>query len=124
MNDDNQPCEVPLVEQLRSVPKHENAWIIEDLSSSAHRNIPYGALCHRAADQIKLLTELLKVAKCPCCDGSGAIQKVVGSRQLVTHDMALDAGDPSLEGSVFSEAEVEVEQCQWCAERNAILGIT
>jgi hypothetical protein len=35
--------------------------------------------------------------------------------------MALDAGDPSLEGSVYRQAEPEFAQCQWCDERSALL---
>jgi hypothetical protein len=31
--------------------------------------------------------------------------------------MAMDAGDPSLEGSLFCEDEWDFEQCQWCCER-------
>jgi len=43
---------------------------------------------------------LLKVAKCPCCDGSGAIPH--------------EARTP--EGSY-----VDWEQCQWCDERNKVI---
>jgi len=64
---------------------------------------------------------LLTVAKCPNCDGSGAVQVRVGTRHYATREMALDAGDPSLEGSLVSDDEWEVEQCQWCDERNQLL---
>lgn len=59
------------------------------------------------------ILNLLKVAACPNCDGSGGI--IRGERTLVSRDMATDAGIPELEGSVYSEPEVE--QCQWCDER-------
>jgi hypothetical protein len=69
----------------------------------------------------KKLTELLKVAKCPSCDGSGAVQVQVSERYTVTRDMAIDAGDPSMEGATFSEDEWELQQCQWCDERNTAI---
>jgi hypothetical protein len=43
------------------------------------------------------LVELLRVAKCPACDGSGVISHQVG------------------------EQEWEHQKCQWCDERNAAL---
>lgn len=63
------------------------------------------------------LRKLLAVASCPNCDGSGATQK--GERRLITRDMAMDAGCPEMEGSVHSEPEIE--QCQWCDERQKLL---
>ena len=35
----------------------------------------------------------------------------------------MDAGDPSLEGSVYREPELEQEQvqCEWCARRADVL---
>lgn len=60
---------------------------------------------------------LLEIARCPNCDGGGAIQ--TGQRQLVTHDMALDAGCPEMEGSLYSDDEWE--QCQWCAEKDVLI---
>ncbi len=65
--------------------------------------------------------KLLKVAKCPNCDGSGSIPRQVASQQVVTKEMALDAGDPSLAGSCFGCDEWEQEQCQWCDERTKLL---
>lgn len=44
-------CEVPLVEQLLSVPKDAREMI--EVEPMHHRNIPYGPLCHEAADRIK-----------------------------------------------------------------------
>lgn len=45
---------------------------------------------------VDILRALLKVAKCPACDGSGSIQHQIG------------------------EDEWEAEQCQWCFERAAL----
>ncbi len=70
--------------------------------------------------EIKRLWGLLSVAKCPNCDGSGCIAHQVSSRQYVTRDMAIDAGDESLEGSLYSDDEWEQEQCQWCDEVKAL----
>ncbi len=67
------------------------------------------------------LRALLKMAKCPNCDGSGCIAHKVSSRQYVTRDMAIDAGDESLEGSLYSDDEWEQEQCQWCDEVKKLL---
>lgn len=61
---------------------------------------------------------LLKIAQCPNCDGSGGIPHQVSSRQYVTRDMAIDAGDESLEGSLYSGDEWELEPCRWCYERD------
>ena len=64
---------------------------------------------------------LLRVAKCPNCDGSGAIPRQTSSRQLVTREMASDACCPEMEGSLYSDDEWELEQCQWCYERHGLL---
>lgn len=53
MSDDNQPCKVPLLEQLRSVPIGARDCL--QVGECAHRFIPYGALCHRAAREIERL---------------------------------------------------------------------
>lgn len=79
---------------------------------------------NRAVDLLaenKQLRGLLKHAICPNCDGSGAIPHQVSRREYVSRDMALDAGDPSLEGSLCSEEQWESEQCQWCYEKNQAL---
>lgn len=65
--------------------------------------------------------ELLRVAICPECDGSGAKQVQTSSRQYVTREMAMDAGDRSMEGSLYSDDAFEVQQCQWCDERKTVL---
>jgi len=64
---------------------------------------------------------LLKVAKCPACDGSGVIPVQTCVRQYVTRDMAMDAGCPEMEGSLYCDDEWEPQQCQWCDERNTLL---
>ncbi len=50
------PCEVPLIEQLRSVPETCREMI--EINPTHHRNIPYGSLCHKAADEIERLSAL------------------------------------------------------------------
>ncbi|HUX46575.1 MAG TPA: hypothetical protein VMV58_01055, partial [Desulfosporosinus sp.] len=45
------------------------------------------------------LKKLLEQAVCPNCDGSGGISHQVSERRYVARDMAIDAGDTSLEGS-------------------------
>ena len=64
---------------------------------------------------------LLRAARCPNCDGSGAIPVQTGQREYVSREMAMDAGDPSMEGSVFSDNTFELEQCQWCDELHRLL---
>lgn len=66
---------------------------------------------------LKEVRNIVEYAVCPNCDGSGA--KLVGQARRATREMALDAGDQSLEGCVVSEPEVE--QCQWCDERKHAL---
>ena len=62
------------------------------------------------------LKGLLKIAKCPNCDGSGCIPHQVSERRCVTRDMAIDAGDEQLEGALYTDEKWEMEQCQWCYE--------
>ncbi len=66
------------------------------------------------------IAALIRAARCPECDGSGVVQSG-GGTMYVTHDMAIDAGDRSLEGQVYHHQEPDVHQCQWCAERDDIL---
>ncbi len=68
-----------------------------------------------------ILKGLLGYAKCPNCDGSGGIQHQISSRTYVSKDMATDAGDPALEGSLYTDDEWEAEQCQWCDGREQAL---
>jgi len=67
------------------------------------------------------LLELLKVSKCPHCDGSGFTTVKIRDAQTVSRAMAMDAGDPSLEGSSYCDEQWEPEPCQWCAERHSAL---
>ena len=76
---------------------------------------------NRVEAQVRELADALRIAKCPNCDGSGATIRPGYGPEYVSHEMAVDAGDLSLEGSVYREAEPIVEQCQWCAERQAAL---
>lgn len=71
--------------------------------------------------EIEKLKELLRVAKCPACDGSGSIPVQTSAQEYVTRDMAMDAGDLSMEGSLYSEEKWEQQQCQWCDERKTVL---
>ena len=75
----------------------------------------------RSTDLLGCAVALLTVAKCPCCDGSGSIAVQTSSRQLVTREMAMDAGEPAMEGSLYSDDEWEQQQCQWCDERKTLL---
>jgi len=70
---------------------------------------------------IDILLNLLIEAKCPNCDGSGVIVSHLTTNQYVTRDMAIDAGDKSLEGSLYSKGDCDIEPCQWCDERNKII---
>lgn len=49
---------------------------------------------------------------CPNCDGLGVIPVQTRVRQYVTREMALDACDPSLEGSLYSDDEWEAQPCE------------
>lgn len=69
-----------------------------------------------AGREIGQLRSLLSVAKCPSCDGSGSIAVQTRSRELVTREMAMDAGEPEMEGSLYCDDEWEQQQCQWCDE--------
>lgn len=48
---------------------------------------------------------------CPCCGGEG--RETIG-RLYVTHDMALDAGDPNMEGMYIGEDWAECAECGGC----------
>lgn len=52
--------------------------------------------------------------KCPVCKGDGCLYNGERQEERVTRDMALDACDPTLEGSVYREAEPEFVACQLC----------
>jgi hypothetical protein len=70
---------------------------------------------------IKDLVKLLKMAKCPDCDGSGIVITKTRDRQYVSRDMAIDAGDRALEGALCQDEEFDYCQCQWCYEKKAII---
>ena len=56
-------AETPLVEQLRSVPKDARQILCDTSKDFAEsRNIPYGRMCHEAADQIEALRAALAEA--------------------------------------------------------------
>ena len=56
---ENQACEVPFVEQLRSVPKDFRAERViqraDDGTPTGHQIIPVGFMFHRAADELERL---------------------------------------------------------------------
>ena len=70
---------------------------------------------------IKKIIDLLNTTVCPNCDGSGSLGVMIKSPQYVTKEMASDAGDPLLEGSLYTEEEWEQQECQWCYEKNQII---
>ena len=74
-----------------------------------------------AFNENDMLKGLLGMAVCPNCDGSGSIPHQVSSETRVSRDMAIDAGMPELEGSIYTPDAWEEEQCQWCDERNEAL---
>src|ERR1035441_10501822 len=74
-----------------------------------------------SASLLACAVQLLKVATCPNCDGSGATAEQRSSRQLVTREMAMDAGCPEMEGSIAPDEEWEQVQCQWCDEKFKVI---
>ena len=70
---------------------------------------------------LEMAINLLKVAICPNCDGSGGIPRQTSSRSYVSREMAMDCGMPDLEGSLYTDDEWELEQCQWCDEKNTLI---
>lgn len=70
---------------------------------------------------IKLAVQLLKIANCPNCDGSGAVS-------VESWDWGHGCcGDILANGECCGNAipiqvdSQEIEQCQWCAEREELL---
>ena len=51
---------------------------------------------------------------CPDCAGAG---QLMAGEYYVTREMALDAGEPAMEGQLYS---VEYVQCQRCEGRGTI----
>ena len=64
---------------------------------------------------------LLRVAVCPECDGSGVVPVQVSARQYVTAEMASDAGQPEMAGSLYCDDEWEPQQCEWCDVRQRVI---
>ena len=83
---------------------------------------PAVAFARQLERELSAALAQLSVAKCPNCDGSGGIPRQTSSRQVITREMALDAGCPEMDGSLYSDDEWEIEQCQWCDERAGLLG--
>lgn len=48
----------PLVDLLRGVPK--DGRVMYEVSSTEHHNIPYGPMCHEAADEIERLRNCIR----------------------------------------------------------------
>jgi hypothetical protein len=69
---DNGPCDVPLIEQLRSVPKDWRE--MREVGHCHHRNVPYGAMLHRAADELERLATPQAAAA-----GEGRSQRIADS---------------------------------------------
>lgn len=57
----------------------------------------------------KALSREIKIEECTFCGGSG--QEIIGENR-VSMDMAIDAGDRSMEGVFHSYAYGECEQCE------------
>ena len=53
VSSDKSLCAVPLAELLASVPGHLHAMV--EITSTHHRNIPYGRYCQEAAVEMKRL---------------------------------------------------------------------
>ena len=72
--------------------------------------------CDREIDREALAKVIGEVQSCPNpdCGDKGWYVGETTTREYVTRDMALDAGDKTLEGSVYREAEQEQVQCEFC----------
>ena len=57
-----------------------------------------------------------KLMRCPDCEGEGKVP--IGER-LVTREMALDAGDPKLEGTHFDYEYAACDACEGDGRRSA-----
>lgn len=127
--------------KLQAVVKAVEEWAVSDMNNdllgfikettampdaeSIYKALKGGGVCAEMPFQLetknKNLKKLLDVAKCPNCDGGGGIPRQVSSRTFVTRDMAMDAGDPALEGSLYTDDEWKAVQCQWCFEKEQAL---
>ena len=85
----NGPAQVPLLEQLRSVPNEAREWRAEP-DGNGHRNIPYGRLCHEAADRIASLESTEPASKLALLARDDRIQKLDTELGLARAQIAAD----------------------------------
>jgi DnaJ-class molecular chaperone len=116
------------LEKERDAARKQVAQLLAANERQMRSIFKYREICHahaneavRARDEAKRLRDLLRVSKCPNCDGSGVIPVQTSARQLVTREMALDACCPELEGTLYSDDEWEQQPCQWCEEKSKLL---
>ena len=85
---------------------------------NSHKEVDAHLIMDMSENVCQLVKERLeKIADdCPNCDNSGFTVVQTSERRYVTRDMASDACDMSLEGTLYSDDEFEQEQCQWCYE--------
>lgn len=72
------PCEVPLVERLRSVPKDWRE--MREVGSCHHRNVPYGVMCHEAADRISEFVTRLERAEQALAKADALAEELAAAR--------------------------------------------
>lgn len=62
------------------------------------------------------VTPVLDPAPVPCpeCGGSGVVPILLAPAQVVTHEMALDAGEPTWEGSLLTAEVWDYAPCETC----------
>lgn len=67
------------------------------------------------------IKELLSVALCPNCDGSGATVEMIQQAEYVTQEMANDAGQPERAGERLRDNQYAQVECEWCHCKKALL---
>ena len=112
MSDDQQACEVPLVEQLRSIPKDYRTvraiqWS-DDGRETGHQFIPVGHMMHRAADEI----ERLKASASP----GEAVERWIGVEERLppVHDLVIANSNPY--GPVLADRTTSNPQHGWSCD--------
>lgn len=70
---------------------------------------------------LDLAIALLKVAKCPNCDGSGGIVHVVIGTEVGCCGNLLPTGECCGNAVPVPVPIEEYEQCQWCAEVKGLI---
>jgi hypothetical protein len=72
-------------------------------------------------EYVRPYVEILKAAKCPNCDGSGAIP--VETVRVGMGCCGMPNPDNSCCGNAIPipEPDMELQECQWCSERTAIV---